>query len=115
MESPYWTQTKDFIVNKVVPVLQTLWEFLKDNWEPIAIAFTAIGVAIVAFKVAIIGAKIVGVIQGIVTGFLAVKTFFAATLLPAVTGFMVPLLPIIAIAAANWCCFYSLGTAFEDF
>jgi hypothetical protein len=114
LESPYWTQTKDFIVNKVVPVLQTLWQFLKDNWEPIAIAFAAIGVAIVAFKVAIIGAKIVGVIQGIVAGFLAVKTFFAATLLPAVTGFMIPLLPIIAIVAAVSLALYALWSAFED-
>jgi hypothetical protein len=114
LESPYWIQTKDFIVNKVVPVLETLWQFLKDNWEPIAIAFAAIGVAIVAFKVAIIGAKIVGVIQGIVAGFLAVKTFFAATLLPAVTGFMIPLLPIIAIVAAVSLALYALWSAFED-
>ena len=51
----------------------------------------------------------------ITAGFTAVKTFMMGTLLPAITGFMVPLLPIIAIAAGIVLVIYSLKQAFDDF
>ena len=45
----------------------------------------------------------------------ALKVFFLSTFLPAVTAFMVPLLPFIAIAAAIGVALYALWNAFEDF
>ena len=56
-----------------------------------------------------------GIFAKISAGFAAVKTFMSATLLPAVKAFMVPLLPIIAIAAGVALAFYSLKKGFDDF
>ena len=55
-----------------------------------------------------------GILGAVAAGFLAVKTFFSATLLPAVTALMVPLLPIIAIVAAISLALWSLWEAFSD-
>lgn len=46
---------------------------------------------------------------------IALKLFFLSTFLPAVTAFMVPLLPIIAIAAAIGVALFALKSAFDDF
>jgi len=56
-----------------------------------------------------------GIFAKIGVAFTALKTFFTATLLPAVTGFMVPLLPIIAIIAGIVLVLNSLKNAFDDF
>ena len=45
----------------------------------------------------------------------AIKLFFLSTFLPAVTAFMVPLLPIIAAAAAIGVVLFALKSAFDDF
>jgi hypothetical protein len=47
--------------------------------------------------------------------FIAVQAFMLGTMLPAITAFMVPLLPFIAIAAAVALVLYSLWEAFQDF
>ena len=47
-------------------------------------------------------------------GFLALKGFFVGTLLPAITGFLVPLAPIIAIVAGIALVLYSLWGAFKE-
>ena len=60
--------------------------------------------------------KLLGVAGGlIVKGFLVVKTFLTATLLPAITAFMVPLLPIIAIIAAVVAVGYAIYEGFKAF
>ena len=82
-------------------------------------AATKIGVAFTAMKTFLVGlvSKISfgAIFAKIGVAFAALKTFFTATLLPAVTGFMVPLLPIIAIVAGIVLVLNSLKNAFDDF
>jgi len=81
--------------------------------------FAKIGVAFTAIKTSLVGivSKISfgAIFAKIGVAFAALKTFFTATLLPAVTGFMVPLLPIIAIVAGIVLVLNSLKNAFDDF
>jgi hypothetical protein len=60
-------------------------------------------------------AKFASIAKKIKLAFLAVQAFMMATMLPAVTAFMVPLLPIIAIAAAIGVVLFALKSAFDDF
>jgi hypothetical protein len=115
LESKYWTDTKKFIVDTIVPKLEGLFIFLKDNWKEIAIGIGLLAAAFLVFKGIMVAGKIITVITGISTGFAAVGTFFSATLAPAVAGFMVPLLPIVAIVAAIALTLKALWDAFEDF
>jgi len=115
LESEYWTKTKDYIVDTIVPKLEGLFILLKDNWKEIAIGIGLLAAAFLVFKGIMVAGKIITVITGISTGFAAVGTFFSATLAPAVAGFMVPLLPIVAIVAAIALTLKALWDAFEDF
>jgi hypothetical protein len=91
------------------------WNFIKENWEEIAIGIGSLLIAIGIVKAAVLAAKFVAIANKIVLGFIAVKTFLAGTMLPAITGFMVPLLPIIAIAALVALAICSIWAAFESF
>jgi len=115
LDSDMWKKMKVIIVEKAAPLLKKFVKFLGDNWEEIAVFIGSILAAFVVFKAIMIGAKIVNTIKLIGIAFTAVKAFFASTMLPAVTGMMVPLLPFIAIAAAIGVVLYALWNAFEDF
>jgi len=60
-------------------------------------------------------AQFASIANKIKLAFIAVQTFMLGTMLPAITAFMVPLLPVIAIAAAVALVLYGLYEAFQDF
>jgi hypothetical protein len=114
LQSDTFKNMTKFISEVIMPKLMEFWEFVKDNWVEIGIVIASFLAAFVIVKAAMIGAKIVKTIQLIGVAFSAVKAFFAATMLPAVTAMMVPLLPFIAIAAAIGVVLYALWNAFKD-
>jgi len=114
LQSDTFKKMTKFISEVIMPKLMEFWEFVKENWVEIGIVITSLLAAFVIVKAAMIGAKIVKTIQLIGVAFTAVKAFFASTMLPAITGFMVPLLPFIAIAAAIGVVLYALWEAFKD-
>ena len=114
LQSDTFKKITKFIQEKIIPKLMEFWEFLKDNWKEIGVLLAGVLAGFVAFKVLLIGAKIVGIIKKLGVAFLAVKAFFASTLLPPITALMVPLLPIIAAVAAISLVIYSLWEAFDD-
>jgi hypothetical protein len=114
LQSDTFKKMTKFISEVILPKLMEFWEFLKNNWVEIGIVMASFLAAFVIVKAAMIGAKIVKTIQLIGVAFSAVKAFFAATMLPAVTAMMVPLLPFIAIAAAIGVALYALWEAFKD-
>ena len=67
LESPYWEETKKIIVEDILPVLITFFEFIKDNWQ-------AILGGIVAVKAALVAAKILAIFQKIKTAYTVLKT-----------------------------------------
>jgi len=115
LQSDTFKKLTKFISEVIMPKLMEFWEFVKDNWVEIGIVIASFLAAFVIVKAAMLGAKIVKTIQLIGIAFTAVKAFFASTMLPAITGMMVPLLPFIAIAAAIGVVLYALKKAFEDF
>jgi hypothetical protein len=114
LQSDTFKKMTKFISEVILPKLMEFWEFLKNNWVEIGIVMASFLAAFVIVKAAMIGAKIVKTIQLIGVAFSAVKAFFAATMLPAITALMVPLLPFIAIAAAIGVALYALWEAFKD-
>jgi hypothetical protein len=114
LQSDTFKKMTKFISEVILPKLKEFWEFVKTNWVEIGIVIASFLAAFVIVKAAMIGAKIVKTIQLIGAAFSAVKAFFAATMLPAVTAMMVPLLPFIAIAAAIGVALYALWEAFKD-
>jgi len=60
-------------------------------------------------------AQFASIANKIKLAFIAVQAFMLGTMLPAITAFMVPLLPVIAIAAAVGFVLYALWEAFQDF
>jgi len=115
LQSDTFKDMTKYIKETILPKLMEFWNFLKDNWEEIAIAIGSVAAVLVILKIVGILKKVKIAITAIQVGFIAVKAFMSATLLPAVTAFMVPLLPIIAIAAAVGVVLYALWNAFEDF
>jgi hypothetical protein len=115
LQSDTFKNMTKFISEVIIPKLMNFWNFIKKNWEEIAIGIGALLIAIGIVKAAVLAAKFVAIANKIVLGFIAVKTFLAGTMLPAITGFMVPLLPIIAIAALVALAICALWAAFESF
>ena len=115
LQSDTFKNMTKFISEVIIPKLMNFWNFIKENWEEIAIGIGALLIAIGIVKAAVLAAKFVAIANKIVLGFIAVKTFLSATMLPAITGFMVPLLPIIAIAALVALAICSIWAAFESF
>jgi len=115
LQSDTFKNMTKFISEVIIPKLMNFWNFIKKNWEEIAIGIGALLIAIGIVKAAVLAAKFVAIANKIVLGFIAVKTFLAGTMLPAITGFMVPLLPIIAIAALVALAICSIWAAFESF
>ena len=115
LQSDSFKDMTKFIKEVILPKLAKFWDFLKENWVEIGIVITAVLAAFVIVKAVMVAAAIVKTITAIGVAFAAIKAFFAATLLPAFTAMMVPLLPIIAIAAAIGLAIYSLWEAFKDF
>jgi hypothetical protein len=66
LDSEYWVKTKKFILDKVIPILKELFEFLKDNWGKIIT-----GILIV--KAVLVGMKVVALFKKIKAAYLAVK------------------------------------------
>jgi len=66
LDSEYWVKTKKFILDKVIPILKELFEFLKDNWGKIIA-----GILIV--KAVLVGMKVVALFKKIKAAYLAVK------------------------------------------
>ena len=114
LQSDSFKKITAYIKETIIPKVMEFWEFLKDNWKEIGVLLAGVLAAFVVFEGVVIAAKIVKTIQLIGAGFLAVKAFFASTMLPAVTAMMVPLLPIIAIAALIGITLYALYEAFCD-
>ena len=115
LQSDTFKNMTKFISEVIIPKLMEFWNFIKENWEEIAIGIGSLLIAIGIVKAAVLAAKFVAIANKIVLGFIAVKTFLAGTMLPAITGFMVPLLPIIAIAALVALAICSIWAAFESF
>jgi len=115
LQSDTFKNMTKFISEVIIPKLMEFWDFIKENWEEIAIGIGSLLIAIGIVKAAVLAAKFVAIANKIVLGFIAVKTFLSATMLPAITGFMVPLLPIIAIAALVALAICALWAAFESF
>ena len=115
LQSDTFKNMTKFISEVIIPKLMEFWDFIKENWEEIAIGIGSLLIAIGIVKAAVLAAKFVAIANKIVLGFIAVKTFLAGTMLPAITGFMVPLLPIIAIAALVALAICALWAAFESF
>lgn len=114
LQSDTFKKITKFIQETILPKVMEFWEFLKDNWKEIGVLLGAALAAFVVVKAVMIGAKIVKTIKAIGVAFTAVKAFFASTMLPAVTGMLVPLLPFVLIAAAISLVLYSIKEAFED-
>ena len=114
LQSDTFKKITKFIQETIIPKVMEFWEFLKDNWKEIGISLAGVLGAFVILKAAMIAAKLVKTIQAIGIAFTAVKAFFASTMLPAVTGMLVPLLPFILIGAAISLVLYSIKEAFED-
>jgi hypothetical protein len=145
LQSDSFKKMTKFISEVILPKLMKFWEFLKNNWEEIAVLIAGIitVLAITEFveiatrvKNAFIAVKVFmletmlpavkGMIGGVVgtfvsiagkiaAAFSAVVAFMTTTMLPAITAFMTPLLPFIAIAAAVSLVLYALWEAFQDF
>ena len=62
-----------------------------------------------------VAGKFASIANKIKLAFIAVQTFMLGTMLPSITAFMVPLLPVIAIAALVAAVLYGLWEAFKDF
>ena len=108
LQSDSFKKITKFIQETIIPKVMEFWEFLKDNWKEIGISLAGVLGAFVILKAAMIAAKLVKTIQAIGVAFTAVKAFFASTMLPAVTGMLVPLLPFILIGAAISLVLYSI-------
>jgi len=115
LQSDTFKNMTKFISEVIIPKLMEFWNFIKENWEEIAIGIGSLLIAIGIVKAAVLAAKFVAIANKIVLGFIAVKTFLSATMLPAITGFMVPLLPIIGVAALVAIAICALWAAFESF
>jgi hypothetical protein len=115
LQSDTFKNMTKFISEVILPKLMEFWKFVKDNWVEIAIGIGSLLIAIGIVKAAVLAAKFVAIANKIVLGFIAVKTFLAGTMLTAIKGFMVPLLPIIGVAALVAAVLYSLWEAFKSF
>jgi hypothetical protein len=107
LNSKYWEDTKKVIVEDILPGLMKVFGFLKENALAISVGFAGI-VAVLSI------AKVLGYLQKIKLAFITMKAAMLATKASLATT-LVPLLPIIAIAAAITVVVLALKTAFEDF
>ena len=107
------TPIKDAVTNAATKA----WQFMLDIPTKLkALAVATKANVLVPVQNAVTGAagKVWAFMTKIPPALMALKVFFASTFLPAVTAFMVPLLPIIAIVAAISLALYALWSAFED-
>ena len=131
LNSPAWVETKKYIVDTLVPTLKRFYNaffgpkggFMNGISElfgdesgigSIVLGIGAVVTALAAFKVLTIALKMVKGFKIIQAGFISMQAAMAATKLSLATA-LVPMLPIIAIAAAIGVVIFAMKEALSDF
>ena len=107
LNSEYWEKTKKVIVEDIIPKLIEFFGFLKENAAAIGVGFASI-VAVLAIV------KVLGILKNIKLAFITMQAAMAATKL-SLGAALVPMLPIIAIAAAIGVVIFAMKEALSDF
>ena len=131
LNSPAWVETKKYIVDTLVPTLKRFYNaffgpkggFMNGINElfgdesgigSIVLGIGTVVTALAAFKVLTIALKMVKGFKIIQAGFISMQAAMAATKLSLATA-LVPMLPIIAIAAAIGVVIFAMKEALSDF
>ena len=131
LNSPAWVETKKYIVYTLVPTLKRFYNaffgpkggFMNGISElfgdesgigSIVLGIGTVVTALAAFKVLTIALKMVKGFKIIQAGFISMQAAMAATKLSLATA-LVPMLPIIAIAAAIGVVIFAMKEALSDF
>ena len=131
LNSPAWVETKKYIVDTLVPTLKRFYNaffgpkggFMNGISElfgdesgigSIVLGIGTVVTALAAFKVLTIALKMVKGFKIIQAGFISMQAAMAATKLSLATA-LVPMLPIIAIAAAIGVVIFAMKEALSDF
>lgn len=107
LNSEYWEKTKKVIVEDIFPKLMEFFGFLKENAAAIGVGFASI-VAVLAIV------KVLGILKNIKLAFITMQAAMAATKL-SLGAALIPMLPIIAIAAAIGVVIFAMKEALSDF